>query len=90
MSRKKLHFLVFFFYIAVACQLLSSGIYAFSLEFDCAQPCRAPDHERLGHKLGLGPAAKRPAVTDFGETRTLRLVYICRATERSTPTWSTR
>ncbi|MDE3259288.1 MAG: hypothetical protein OYM47_15790 [Gemmatimonadota bacterium] len=46
-----------------------------SPEFDWAHSCQAPDHEQLGHELALGPAAKRPAVSDSGETRTLRLIY---------------
>ena len=55
--------------------LLSAGAYASSPEFDWNPSCRAPDHERLGCELAAGPAAKRLAVADSGETRTLKLIY---------------
>ena len=55
--------------------LLSFGASASSPEFDWTHSCQAPDHEKLGHELAFGPAAKRAAVSDSGETRTLRLIY---------------
>ena len=60
-------------YLAVL--LLSAVAYGSSPEFDWTHACQAPDHEQLGHELAFGPAAKRPAVADSGETRTLRLIY---------------
>ena len=54
---------------------LSAAANASSAEIDRAQSCQPLDHEQLGHELAAGPAAKRPAVSDSGETRTLRLIY---------------
>ena len=65
----------FIFSTFIAGTLLSVGAYASSPEFDWTHSCQAPDHEPLGHEMVSGPAAKRPAVSDSGETRTLRLVY---------------
>ncbi len=59
----------------LAILLLSSFTYASSPEFDWTHSCRAPDHELLGHELAFGPAFKRVAVSDSGQTRQLRLVY---------------
>ena len=59
----------------LAVLLMSPSTYASSPEFDWTHSCRAPDHEQLGHELAFGPAAKRPAVSDSGQTRKLRLIY---------------
>ena len=59
----------------LAVLLLSPFTYASSPEFGWAHSCQAPDHDQLGHELALGPAAKRPAVADSGQTRQLRLIY---------------
>ena len=67
--------LSFIFPTCLAVLLLSSVAYGSSPEFDWTHSCKAPDHEQLGHELAPGPAAKRPAAADSGETRTLRLIY---------------
>ena len=63
------------FLVFLAVPLLSSGTSASSSESEWAHSCQPLDHEQLGHELATGPAAKRPAVSDSGETRTLRLIY---------------
>ena len=59
----------------LAVLLLSPFTYASSSEFGWTHSCRAPDHEQLGQELEFGPAAKRAAVSDSGQTRQLRLIY---------------
>ncbi len=72
---RKTSVLSFIFPTCPAVLLLSSVAYGSSLEFDWTRSCKAPDHEQLGHELAPGPAAKRPAAADSGETRKLRLIY---------------
>ena len=60
--------------IAVSISIPTAGD-ASSPEFEWVHSCQAPDHERLGHELSSGAAAKRPASSDSAQTRTLRLIY---------------
>ena len=49
--------------------------HASSSDFDWVHSCQPLDHEQLEYDQTRGPAAKRPAVSDSGQTRTLRLIY---------------
>ncbi len=60
--------------LAVLLSLPTAG-FASSSEFDWAQSCQPLDHEQLEHDFTVGPAAKLPAVSDSGQSRTLRLIY---------------
>ncbi len=68
-----LHFM--FSSVVTVSLLVPTQGYSSSSEIDWAHSCQAPDHEQLGHQLAVGSAAKRPAVSDSGQTRTLCLIY---------------